>query len=512
LPALLFLAVLSLCPLALLLTAKSARAETCPNADFRTGPSLALPDCRAYELVTPPYKEGYQEFSRGVSTSGEGVFGESLGNFAETGNSLFSTSVGGSSLSSLGSEYVFTRGGSGWTTTPIEPPASLYPLSALAATSSDLGASLWFASTSAQIAVAPLPYLAQGSLVLHHGDGPLTEVGPVYPPSVSPASVRAGAWNFVAASSDLSHVLFTASAFRWPGDTTTSGGASLYEYAGTGNAAPRLVGVSGGTGSASSISLCATMPGAGNLVASGLRLNLGSQHVISADGTTAFFTAEACGSLAARDEPFARVEGDDPATRWRSPSLEADLRTVRHRTGRACPLVPSSPASGAARSLSGHFAPLLGDDLSPNVYAIRFRRPAAADVRISAGIRRSRSTANVPLSKFLGGDRARCRAVLSGGLKRRSGNFAATGMPTAALSVYGQVARPGTGQASRVRARRGTPRAIYRVRCPLQKYRSKTNDRRLTSALGGAVFSGSPARPASLRRQRRGPQAFEYDS
>lgn len=93
--------------------------EPCPNASLRSGPSQNLPDCRAYEQVTPVDKEGAQEpFNYGPTVVSGALE-------AEDGNRviLHDPAVSyGSGPSAGGSPYVFKRQGSGiWSMLSVTP-------------------------------------------------------------------------------------------------------------------------------------------------------------------------------------------------------------------------------------------------------------------------------------------------------------------------------------------------------------------------------------------------------
>jgi len=78
--------------------------------------ATALPAGRMYELVSPIYKGGYGVGRiEAVGTNGESVGYFSKGAFA--GAPSGPTRIG----------YVASRGGSGWSTTPLMPPALLMP-------------------------------------------------------------------------------------------------------------------------------------------------------------------------------------------------------------------------------------------------------------------------------------------------------------------------------------------------------------------------------------------------
>ncbi len=249
-----------------------------------------LPDCRAYEMVSPPFKDGQEIDSvAAVSSDGSrvlasGTYGVYAGAEDNSGDS--------------GAYYVFARGGSGWGVSPVTPPGSLFPYSEFAAASSDLSRVLFRVRSASQSWYAE-------DLYVREPDGSFVEVGPMFPPSLvggPPAGAFpvAGAFTetgkYAGASADLSDVLFQIRPPRgfgvgvtpfWPGDTTggSEGPGDLYEYVGRGNTRPSLVGLNG---QGRLISDCGTTLGSFSPAAYG---SGDVYNAVSSDGGAVFFTA-----------------------------------------------------------------------------------------------------------------------------------------------------------------------------------------------------------------------------
>lgn len=94
-------------------TTESAEQSVCPNEALRGGFSAKLPDCRAYELVTPPNTSSV-EFDSGLNRSGGTVAGDGEAISLSTKESLPGAPTGGE-------DYVTTRGASGWNVEDISP-------------------------------------------------------------------------------------------------------------------------------------------------------------------------------------------------------------------------------------------------------------------------------------------------------------------------------------------------------------------------------------------------------
>jgi hypothetical protein len=209
--------------------AGAAAAEGgCPNEALRVElNSGGLPDCRAYEMVTPTFKAGGASITvKAISADGSRVIAEVFGGFAGTEG----WSSGGDSLA--GVLYEFSRTGSGWAASAIEPPASRFPGALYFAASRDLTRTLW------QVREPSQP-VQDADLYVREADGRFVKLGVLdeggsFPGGPSSLVGEESNPRFSAASADLSHVImlrkFNAS--------------SSYEYS-IGVAESHLIGLDG---------------------------------------------------------------------------------------------------------------------------------------------------------------------------------------------------------------------------------------------------------------------------
>jgi hypothetical protein len=298
----------------------------------------SLPDGRAYEMVTPPQKNGarigesFLTLAPSIARSGSRAILPSIQCFGDTQacNGIRGVIPGGS--------YAFTRTPEGWSGVGLSPSAAQFDgvTSAPYRTNADLDTALF-----------SLPPAAgrEDHWYRRTESGAVEDIGPITPPEGGAQGPPRQLYSGIAATADLSHVLYTLSrlenkAFElWPFDSTIKGTTSLYEYSGSAQQAPELVAVSGGPGSMSLVSTCGA--------------KLGSEgagfNVMSADGETVFFMAlshpeqsnEPCVGPPA-NEMYARI--------GRSETVPISRRSPVGCTSDAC--LKSPPANAAFQGAS----------------------------------------------------------------------------------------------------------------------------------------------------------------
>jgi hypothetical protein len=199
-------------------SATLALADGCPNEQLRSeNNSTRLPECRAYERVTPSYTEGFPVETPTFSDDGAVAY-TSTGSIAGNGNDMLSNG------------YVATRSSSGWATRSLNPPAATFDSSGTGVGSASLSADLRSMLMVARNRESPADsgYI----LYLRGPDGSMTRVGQGAVPGLEKGLLGLPFIELV--SADLSHVVFAHY-------TTGSGNAqvaALYEFVGTGNEGP----------------------------------------------------------------------------------------------------------------------------------------------------------------------------------------------------------------------------------------------------------------------------------
>jgi hypothetical protein len=368
----------------------------CPNEAFRVGPAASLPDCRAYEMVTPVYK------GSGDLTSQSGAHEEPV--VGSDGQSLTIWSTAGfagasGNTADDGSPYLLARTGSGWQSTSMELAESQF----LRPTPSELSPYRLGGSIDGRAEVLMARGVTRPSNTLDvyqvRSDGSVLDVGPTLPSSApsDPAEVLKNLAHLAGGgvSADASHVFFYTQNLHWPFDSTEPGWDSLYEYAGTGNTEPLLVGVNN---KGELISQCGTALGGPREMSRETYIGNSNQmnhNAISADGRIVFFTAYKpsfapdC-SLPSPpvNEVYARVDNglaDAHTVAISEPSKE-DCEQCDIEAGVLAKAIFEGASEDGSKVFFTTTQPLLGGDGSENIYEYDFNAaPGSRIIRVSGG-------------------------------------------------------------------------------------------------------------------------------
>jgi hypothetical protein len=339
-----------------LFSAGAQAAEPCPNEALRQElRSGQLPDCRAYELVSPSFKDGADATVLAVSGDGSHVIASALGAFAGTEGEQYNQ-LGGPA-------YEFSRTASGWATTPLDPPASRFPALAFRGASRDLTRTLW-------VLREPSESIEEADLYVREPEGRFVEIGPLIggqsgPPGGNDDRLLETKTEYVGASADLSDVFIS---------DQESSEFSLYEYVGIGVAKPELVGVDN---EGKQISNCGIILGGGAGANGGLKGPEG-YNAVSLNGERVFFTVLAGGGcltptvneLYARNDRSETVDISEPSS----------LQCKECQTTARQPAEFQGASEGGSKVFFTTTQELLKGQVSENLYELDFARSVGEQI------------------------------------------------------------------------------------------------------------------------------------
>ena len=313
------------------LTIPAPEPEThpsCSNETLRTGPSAQLPDCRAYEQVTPANKEGGEDvFDYGLSFKENtvvGVDGEHL--IFQGTPTKWGQNVGGSIFGL--SSYLFTRAPGTWMMTSLYPQPrtgglSLRTESGLTFDTPDLSHAL----VEEYLSVSTVDSSPEVKYAMGSPGGPYTLVGSDFTEGEGNEEEHWGHW--VAQSRDGSVAVIESPDHKMiygePTGTTKQRensnflGYDLYEYAG-GRLSQVNVYTNGETIGTCGAEMVEGREGGGNRGQGqahenrGITLESGSVNAVSSNGSRIFFEAYPAGCPSREEQiEFRReVDGSTP--------------------------------------------------------------------------------------------------------------------------------------------------------------------------------------------------------
>jgi hypothetical protein len=199
-----------------------AQAEQCPNEQLRREDnSLRLPECRAYEMVSPTSKNGaaiYWNEPVLTTPSGERALYGSTGAFAEAPSAP------------VINHYIASRGPSGWSSKAVEVPQANEAV-VLGVPAQGVSEDLTGVLQSSTLALTPGAVKGQGNIYLSNSlTGSLTFIG------TSAGHNAFGAFGsqiystYVGSTPDFSHVVFVYSYALMPG--SIEGAQNIYDWTG----------------------------------------------------------------------------------------------------------------------------------------------------------------------------------------------------------------------------------------------------------------------------------------